>query len=147
MVQTELNTHFDVYAEDEEKTLEGVRNMETKELKKVDVRKYVGLKVKVEKAQIMNTKFGFCLKLESGEIGEDKIKASRLLNFGSEKDEQGVISYFVIKDSKLDNFLKVRGLDSSVIDDEIYEGLRVPKLEGLECITQINEKTNFLDLI
>src|SRR6056297_3013686 len=98
--------------------------MKTKEVEKFDARKYVGKTVKIEKADIINTKYGLCLKIESEEL-ENNIRASSIFSFGTEEDENGILNHFIVKDGKLDKFLKARNLDGSVIDDNIFEGMVV----------------------
>lgn len=120
--------------------------MRTKEMEKIDVKKYIGRKVLIEKAEVVETKHGMCLKLESEvleELKDDKfLRASLMLSFM--KDDNGL---FVGEETRLDNFLKAKGVDPAVIPENVPAGVHIAELVGKECVVQLNTKTNYLDLI
>lgn len=83
------------------------------EIPKVDVTKYIGKKVKIEKAEIIETQYGRAAKFETEVVateGTEKnpilIKGSKLLSL--QQDENG--KWGMSEGSKIYEFFKVWGL-------------------------------------
>lgn len=92
------------------------KNIKTKqERKNIDLTGYIGRKAKIVSAEIIDTKYGQALKVESEVVDTVKVsdekqielRASKLFNLAN--DEDG--SLFIIKESKADVFLSQFGLD------------------------------------
>lgn len=118
-------------------------NMKRTELPKLDVTKYVGTKTRIEVAEVREAKFGTILFVETSAIpfkdGDSlpdgrTLKASIMLGFSKEGDELTVGI-----DSKLDKFLKAKGVNVEGIPDSISIGDSVVALIGTEVIAQKNQ--------
>lgn len=121
-----------------------VINMERKELPKIDFTQYVGTKTEVDKAEIIETRYGLALKLTSKPLDEKvDVRASSLYSFN--KDDDG--SYFIGVGTKLDNFLKTKKLDEEFIPEHIEKDMEVPMLRETPVVVQMNSKTGYLELV
>jgi hypothetical protein len=128
-----------------------VNKMQRKETPKLDVTKYIGRKAQIVSAEIIQSKFGLCLKLDSEAIRleqgdtlpEGKIfRASLLLGFNKNPDG----SCYIGENSALDKFMKSKSVKPSDIPDSINAGDRIKAFEGVHCVTQ-KSKTGFLELV
>lgn len=121
------------------------------ETPKFDITKYVGTKTQIAKAEIIKSKFGYAIKVESMPIkliGGDRLpdgkilRASIILGFVL-NNEDG--SWCIGKDSNLDNFLTGHKIDASSIPDNIKSGELIRAFEGLPVVCQ-KSKTGYLEI-
>lgn len=125
------------------------KNMKKIEMEKLDVSKYVGTKAQIVKAEVIETKYGKCLKVETNPIpltDGDKLpdgkifRASILLSF-AEKDGE----IFIGTDSKLDKFCKEHKISTADIPDDVKVGDLIKCFDGVKVICQ-KSKTGFLEI-
>lgn len=117
--------------------------MKRKQVEKVDTTKYVGQQTTIQNAEIVETRFGKALKVETPELEENTgIKASTMFSFGHDEEE----GYFIVEDGKLDKFLKSKGVDPEQIPDQVEKGVVVYPLIGLSAVVQKNTKNGYLEI-
>lgn len=117
--------------------------MERKELPKIDLTEFVGIKTTTESAEVIGTKYGLALIIKTKFLDDnDMIRASNIYNF-SEEDGK----YFIGADTKLDRFLTAKGVDYKDIPEDIEKGTILPMLEGLNVVVQMNSKSGYLEMI
>lgn len=117
--------------------------MEIREIEKFNGKEFIGREVSINSAEVISTKFGLCLKVESEPL-KDNIRASVIFSFG--KDES-TDEYFIVKDSKLEKFIAAHDIPAGDIPGEIYEGLKIMSFIGKRAIIQINSKSGFMEII
>jgi len=132
------------------KTLEGEKTMETREMKKLDLKQYIGTESTIGSAKIVSTQYGLAVVVKSkklAEISADKdLVASVILGFTVDKDEEDKTPYIGI-DSKLDLFLKSKGLVPADLMGDIVEDGEITELYDKPVVVQLNKKSSFLDLV
>jgi len=121
--------------------------MERKEMPKIDVKKYIGVKTTIESAEVISNQYGMAIKVKSYPIdkleGDKELRASLLLNLSKGEDDKPYIGI----DSKADKFMVSHKVDMESIPDELVVGMTILELIDIPVTVQLNVKTNFLDLI
>lgn len=121
--------------------------MERRELPKRDLNEYVGTKTLVEKSEVIETKFGLALRLESMNFSkedENPLSASALFSFAVDK-ETGV--YYIGEETKLDRFCSKKNIKIEEIPEDISKGMELPQFIGVPVVVQMNANTGYLELI
>ena len=116
--------------------------MERKELPKIDFTEYIGRDTEIETAEVIETRFGLALKVTSKELDEKGVRASSLFSFQQAEDD----SYFIGVDSKIDKFLTKKGLDASMLPDNIEKGMVISVLSNVPMKVQMNVNSGYLEL-
>ena len=125
--------------------------MRTKEMPKLDVTPYVGTKATIVKAEVIKTKFGIAIKIETNPISLNEgdslpegvlLRASVLL--GISQDQNGL---FIGKDSKVEKWLKNHKIDIAKIPDNLKVGDLVKVFEGINVVCQKNPDSMFLSIV
>lgn len=123
--------------------------MRTEKGKTINADNYVGGKTKIESARIEEMKHGAVIRLASEVLefkGEDELpdgkelRASRIFGLGKSETDGSLI---VIKDSKLEKFLKQKNVS---IEKDYELGDSVEELIGIPCIIQKTDD-GYLDLV
>jgi len=119
-------------------------------MKKLDLKQYIGTESTIGSAKIVSTQYGLAVVVKSkklAEISADKdLVASVILGFTVDKDEEDKTPYIGI-DSKLDLFLKSKGLVPADLMGDIVEDGEITELYDKPVVVQLNKKSGFLDLV
>lgn len=121
---------------------DGSKKMEIKNLPKLDVTKYIGTETEIVKAEVIKTKYGLCIKVESAPIplkDGDTMKdgslftASILLNvyFDEEND-----CHFIATESKTAKFIHEHDINIADIPEKLSIGMILKAFEGKTVICQ-----------
>jgi hypothetical protein len=120
------------------------------EMQKLDVTPYVGTKAQIVKAELIETKFGKAIKLETNTIdlkeGDtlpegQQLRASMIL--GLIEDSEGDLSIGI--DSKTDKFCKTHKVNMESIPNELAVGDLIKAFEGIYVVCQKN-KNGYLEI-
>lgn len=120
------------------------------ETPKLDVTKYVGTKAEIVSAEVINSKFGAVIKVETNPIkliDGDKLPEGKLLTGSTvlgliERNGKFVIGI----DSKADKFLQGHNVNiEKDISDDLKVGDRIKVLDGKPVVLQKNNN-GFLEI-
>jgi len=128
-----------------------VKNMKTVEMQKLDITKYVGTMTEIVKAELIQSKFGKVIKIETAEIplkDNDKLPEGKKLRasilIGVSEQEDG--SFAIVKDSASEKFCLGHSVKISDLPDNLSVGDLIKNFDGKKVVCQ-STPSGFLTIV